>query len=143
MARQTTTDINREINRQFKKSGGRLHPMQITLFLLCEAVGVTITAYRFPNSPLPAVIATLVGFFLMFSLQVGSQWEKAVVLRMGKFHGLRGPGAFWIFPLVDTLTAWIDHRVQTTTYNAEQTLTKDTVPVDVDAVLFWVVWDAE
>ncbi|HEX7620261.1 MAG TPA: SPFH domain-containing protein, partial [Anaerolineales bacterium] len=85
----------------------------------------------------------LLGTFLLFSLKIASQWEKAVVLRLGKFHKLAGPGAFWVFPIVDTLANWIDHRVMVTPFSAEKTLTKDTVPVDVDAVLFWVVWDAE
>ena len=74
---------------------------------------------------------------------IADQWQKAVVLRFGKFTGLKGPGAFWIIPLVDSVTTWIDHRVNVTPFSAERTLTKDTVPVDVDAVLFWVVWDAE
>jgi regulator of protease activity HflC (stomatin/prohibitin superfamily) len=86
---------------------------------------------------------TLVGTYILFALKVASQWEKAVVLRLGKFHGLRGPGVFWITPIVDTIPSWIDHRVMVTPFSAEKTLTKDTVPVDVDAVLFWVVWDAE
>jgi len=86
---------------------------------------------------------TLIGIVLMFALKIASQWEKAVVLRFGKFRGLYGPGLFWIFPIVDTATEWIDHRVMVTPFSAEKTLTKDTVPVDVDAVLFWMVWDAE
>ena len=81
--------------------------------------------------------------YFMFALKVANQWEKAVVLRLGKFHGLEGPGMFWIIPIVDSVTSWIDHRVIVTSFSAEKTLTKDTVPVDVDAVLFWVVWDAE
>ena len=85
----------------------------------------------------------LVGTYLLFALKVASQWEKAVLLRLGKFHSLRGPGLFWIIPIVDTVPVWIDHRVMVTPFSAEKTLTKDTVPVDVDAVLFWVVWDAE
>jgi regulator of protease activity HflC (stomatin/prohibitin superfamily) len=85
----------------------------------------------------------LVGTYILFALRVASQWEKAVVLRLGRFHGLRGPGVFWIIPIVDTIASWIDHRVMVTPFSAEKTLTKDTVPVDVDAVLFWVVWDAE
>jgi len=76
-------------------------------------------------------------------MKVADQWEKAVVLRFGKFRGLRGPGLFWIVPIVDNIPMWIDHRVMVTPFNAEKTLTKDTVPVDVDAVLFWLVWDAE
>jgi regulator of protease activity HflC (stomatin/prohibitin superfamily) len=85
----------------------------------------------------------LIGVYFLFALKVASQWEKAVVLRFGKFIGLKGPGVFWLIPIVDSVTAWIDHRVMVTSFSAEKTLTKDTVPVDVDAVLFWVVWDAE
>src|ERR1041384_4497947 len=89
------------------------------------------------------VVVTLVATYILFGLKVASQWEKAVVLRLGKFHALRGPGMFWIVPVIDSIPSWIDHRVMVTPFSAEKTLTKDTVPVDVDAVLFWVVWDAE
>ncbi|MEI7844481.1 MAG: slipin family protein [Chloroflexota bacterium] len=85
----------------------------------------------------------LIGTLALYSIKVASQWEKAVVLRLGKFMGLRGPGLFWIIPLVDAIPTWVDQRVMVTPFAAEKTLTKDTVPVDVDAVLFWVVWDAE
>ena len=86
---------------------------------------------------------TLAAFGVLFSLRVAAQWEKAVVLRLGKFIKLAGPGAFWLAPVIDTVPNWIDHRVIVTPFSAEKTLTKDTVPVDVDAVLFWVIWDAE
>jgi regulator of protease activity HflC (stomatin/prohibitin superfamily) len=89
------------------------------------------------------IVVSLVALCLLFALKIARQWEKAVVLRLGKFHTLRGPGMFWIFPIVDSISNWIDHRVMVTPFNAEKTLTKDTVPVDVDAVLFWMVWDAE
>jgi regulator of protease activity HflC (stomatin/prohibitin superfamily) len=85
----------------------------------------------------------LVATYILAALKMANQWEKAVVLRLGKFHGLRGPGLFWIIPVADAVTSWIDHRVMVTPFNAEKTLTKDTVPVDVDAVLFWMVWDAQ
>ncbi len=85
----------------------------------------------------------LVGFYFMFAIKVARQWEKAVVLRLGKIRGLRGPGMFWIVPILDSASSWIDQRVMVSPFNAEKTLTRDTVPVDVDAVLFWVVWDAE
>jgi regulator of protease activity HflC (stomatin/prohibitin superfamily) len=85
----------------------------------------------------------LIGFYILFSLKVASQWEKAIVLRLGRFCKLAGPGAFWLIPIIDTTPTWIDHRVMVSPFSAEKTLTKDTVPVDVDAVLFWVVWDAE
>jgi len=86
---------------------------------------------------------TLVGVYILYALKVASQWEKAIVLRLGRFFRLAGPGAFWIIPVVDATPTWIDHRVMVTPFAAQKTLTKDTVPVDVDAVLFWVVWDAE
>lgn len=89
------------------------------------------------------VTMVVIGTYCMFALKVASQWQKAVILRLGKFIGLRGPGPFWIIPLIDNIPSWIDHRVMVTPFAAEKTLTKDTVPVDVDAVLFWVVWDAE
>jgi len=92
---------------------------------------------------LAIVAGSLVALYFLFALKVANQWEKAIVLRFGKFQGLKGPGIFWIIPIVDSIPAWIDHRVMVTPFNAEKTLTKDTVPVDVDAVLFWVVWDAE
>ncbi len=90
-----------------------------------------------------SIFATLAGTYVLFALKVAQQWEKAVVLRVGRFHGLKGPGLFWIIPVVDSVTEWIDHRVMVSPFRAEKTLTKDTVPVDVDAVLFWLVWDAE
>ena len=92
---------------------------------------------------LVSVAGLLAALYFLFAIKVANQWEKAVVLRFGKFTGLRGPGLFWIVPIVDTIPVWIDHRVMVTPFNAEKTLTKDTVPVDVDAVLFWLVWDAE
>mgnify|MGYP000925832362 CR=1 FL=1 len=85
----------------------------------------------------------VIGFYLFFAIQIARQWEKAVVLRMGKMRGLRGPGLFWIVPILDSITTWIDQRVMVTPFSAEKTLTRDTVPVNVDAVLFWLVWDAE
>jgi regulator of protease activity HflC (stomatin/prohibitin superfamily) len=90
-----------------------------------------------------ATFWTLLGLYFMFGLKVAAQWERAVVLRLGKFRALKGPGMFWIVPLIDTIPSWIDIRVMVTPFAAQKTLTRDSVPVDVDAVLFWVVWDAE
>jgi hypothetical protein len=89
------------------------------------------------------IVMILLGIYLLLATQIASQWEKAVGLRFGKFLSLKGPGIFWIIPIVDTVVNWIDHRVNVTPFSAEKTLTKDTVPVDVDAVLFWLVWDAQ
>src|SRR5678815_1604673 len=83
------------------------------------------------------------GVYLALAPRIASQWERAVVLRLGKFIGLRGPGLFWLIPLLDRVVVWVDVRVRTTGFAAERTLTRDTVPVNVDAVLFWQVADAE
>jgi regulator of protease activity HflC (stomatin/prohibitin superfamily) len=89
------------------------------------------------------VISFLVALIVSSAIKIADQWEKAVVLRLGHFYSLRGPGLFFIIPIIDTVAYWIDTRVITTTFTAEKTLTKDTVPVDVDAVLFWKVLDAK
>ena len=96
--------------------------------------------------PLSMVVAgggLVLGIYLALAPRVAIQWERAVVLRLGKFVGLRGPGLFWIVPLLDRVAVWVDVRVRTTGFAAERTLTRDTVPVNVDAVLFWQVADAE
>ncbi len=113
--------------------------------LVIAVVGVLLGDGTFNDAVLGTWVAvwTLLGTYFLYALKVASQWEKAVVLRLGKFHALRGPGVFWIIPIIDSIASWIDHRVMVTPFSAEKTLTKDTVPVDVDAVLFWVVWDAE
>ena len=115
------------------------------IFLVIAVLGALWMDGRVPDLWIGLFVGamTLVGTYILFALKVASQWEKAVVLRLGKFHGLRGPGVFWIIPIIDTIPSWIDHRVMVTPFSTEKTLTKDTVPVDVDAVLFWVVWDAE
>jgi regulator of protease activity HflC (stomatin/prohibitin superfamily) len=122
----------------------------IFLFAICLLAGFLGTILMSNNGVTSdALLGTwnivwiLLGLYFLFWLKIASQWEKAVVLRLGKFHKLAGPGIFWLLPFVDTLANWIDHRVMVTSFSAEKTLTKDTVPVDVDAVLFWVVWDAE
>jgi regulator of protease activity HflC (stomatin/prohibitin superfamily) len=89
------------------------------------------------------VASVLLAWLISASLQIADQWNKAVVLRFGKFASLAGPGLFWIVPLIDTIPYWIDIRVLTSSFKAEKTLTKDTVPVDVDAVLFWKIVDPE
>jgi len=115
------------------------------VFMILAVVGAFLMDGHVGDIVIGAYVLTLIliGSYVMYALKVANQWEKAVVLRLGKFHGLKGPGMFWIIPIVDAVTSWIDHRVIVTSFSAEKTLTKDTVPVDVDAVLFWVVWDAE
>ncbi len=113
--------------------------------LIVAGLGALMGDGRFGDAILGTWVVgwTFAGAYFLYALKVASQWEKAVLLRLGKFHGLRGPGMFWIIPIIDNVTTWIDGRVMVTPFSAEKTLTKDTVPVDVDAVLFWVVWDAE
>src|SRR5437867_3801928 len=94
-------------------------------------------------NPMGAIFGVLLGLFLAQSPKIARQWERAVILRLGKYVGLRGPGLFWIVPFVDQVSAWIDQRIITTGFAAEETLTSDTVPVNVDAVLFWMVYDPE
>ncbi len=115
------------------------------VFLVAAVLGAILMDGKVAEGLIGAYVLglTMIGTYVMFALKVANQWEKAIVLRLGKLMGLRGPGLFWIVPLIDTIPNWIDHRVTVTPFAAEKTLTKDTVPVDVDAVLFWVVWDAE
>jgi len=127
----------------------QVSPLGLTAFLVFLILGVGL-ALGLQAAGLPdwvsggaAIIALLPGLYVLFALRMANEWEKAVVLRAGKFMGLRGPGLFWLVPVLDSIPVWIDHRVMVTPFNAEKTLTKDTVPVDVDAVLFWVVWDAQ
>ena len=92
---------------------------------------------------IPVITGLVLGLLAAQSPKIARQWERAVVLRLGKYVGLRGPGLFWIIPFVDSVSAWVDQRVITTSFAAEETLTSDTVPVNVDAVLFWMVYDPE
>jgi regulator of protease activity HflC (stomatin/prohibitin superfamily) len=115
--------------------------------LILAAIGAAVWLSEAGAGPVLTELVTLlillVACYILFALKVANQWEKGVLLRFGKYQGLRGPGMFWIVPVVDSVAAWIDHRVMVTPFNAEKTLTRDTVPVDVDAVLFWMVWDAQ
>jgi regulator of protease activity HflC (stomatin/prohibitin superfamily) len=120
----------------------------VLIFFIIIAIGLAI-AYS-GNSNLTGsgtlvigVITFLLAIIISAAIKIADQWEKAVVLRLGQFQSLRGPGLFFIIPIIDTVAYWIDNRVITTSFTAEKTLTKDTVPVDVDAVLFWRVLDAK
>lgn len=115
----------------------------VAVAIVVAAVGLGLAAWQVSGRLLPLVAAVVAGLLLAPAPQVARQWERAVVLRFGRFVGLRGPGLFWIVPFVDQVSSWIDQRTITTSFAAEQTLTSDTVPVNVDAVLFWMVHDAE
>jgi regulator of protease activity HflC (stomatin/prohibitin superfamily) len=115
-------------------------------FFVIVAVGLFV-AYGYYNaadaikSEAIGAISILIALFVSSAIRIADPWEKALVLRLGKFRALKGPGLFLIVPIIDTIPYWIDTRVITTSFKAEKTLTKDTVPVDVDAVLFWKVLD--
>ncbi len=113
----------------------------VGLLLAPALVGVFLTLTS--NNPVPAIAGVAVGVLAMQSPKIAQQWERAIVLRLGRFHTMQGPGLFWVVPFIDSITSWIDQRTITTTFAAEQTLTSDTVPVSVDAVLFWMVHDAQ
>jgi len=119
----------------------------VLLFLVITLAGFVLAGVLFravePSSVLVAGIGILVAWLVASAAKIAAPWDRAVVLRLGRFRGLRGPGLFGIIPIIDTIPYWIDTRVITTGFKAEKTLTKDTVPVDVDAVLFWKVIDAE
>ncbi len=119
----------------------RMNIVSIVILLASLAIG-WLGARAF-NNPIPLLTMAIVGIVSMQAPRIAEQWERAVVLRLGRFVGLRGPGLFWILPFVDRVSSWIDQRTITTTFAAEQTLTSDTVPVNVDAVLFWMVHDAQ
>jgi regulator of protease activity HflC (stomatin/prohibitin superfamily) len=115
----------------------------VSVFAFAVPVFIGLVATIALNNPFPLVAGVAVGLVLAQSPKVSRQWERAIILRLGKYIGMRGPGLFWIVPFVDTVQVYIDQRVMTTGFAAEQTLTADTVPVNVDAVLFWMVHDAQ
>jgi regulator of protease activity HflC (stomatin/prohibitin superfamily) len=119
-----------------------LNPITITVFIILMIIDIVLYSmdilsgdYMLAGLAVAALIAS--------SIKIADQWEKAIVLRLGKFKGLKGPGPFLIIPIVDRVATYIDQRIRVTDFSAEKTLTKDTVPVNVDAVVYWMVWDAE
>lgn len=125
----------------------RVNPIASLIFLLVLLAGSALSylagEFRRDAFPFWLVASILPALYLLFAIKIANQWERAVVLRFGKFHRLAGPGLFFIVPLVDTVSSWIDSRILVTPFSAEKTLSADTVPVNVDAVLFWMVWDAQ
>jgi regulator of protease activity HflC (stomatin/prohibitin superfamily) len=119
----------------------RTNVLAIAILLVAAAAGLVLALRT--GQPAWVLSALAVGGILMQAPRVAQQWERAVVLRLGRYRGLRGPGLFWTIPLLETVPVWLDQRVMTESFAAEQTLTSDTVPVNVDAVLFWLVYDAE
>jgi regulator of protease activity HflC (stomatin/prohibitin superfamily) len=120
----------------------------VLIFFVIMAVGVALAYFAGgleanTTTTVIVVVTFLIASVVSSAIKIADQWEKAVVLRLGRFHSLQGPGLFFIIPIIDTVAYWIDIRVISTSFTAEKTLTKDTVPVDVDAVLFWKVLDSK
>jgi regulator of protease activity HflC (stomatin/prohibitin superfamily) len=124
-----------------RRAGMQFSNVGVLVLLVCIGLGVWLAAET--NNPWFAGGGALIGVYFLFAIRVVDQWEKVAVLRFGRYRGLKGPGAFMIIPIVDTLSKFVDQRVRVTTVSAESALTRDTVPVNVDAIVFWLVWNAE
>jgi len=119
----------------------RMSGVAVAIFVISIATGAILTVATGNQWPIHA--GWMIGLYCLFAIKVADQWEKVAVLRLGRYAGLRGPGAFHVIPIVDTLTRYVDQRVRVASVTAESTLTRDTVPVSVDAIVFWLVWNAE
>ncbi|QNI36401.1 slipin family protein [Edaphobacter albus] len=115
----------------------------VGLLVFCASLLLGILVARATSSPLPIVAGAIVGVYFLFAIKIVNQWEKVAVLRFGHYRGLRGPGLVLIIPVLETLSRVVDQRVRVSTVSAESTLTRDTVPVNVDAIVFWLVWNPE
>jgi regulator of protease activity HflC (stomatin/prohibitin superfamily) len=122
-------------------SKGQINTVGTTVFLVCVAAGFTAAMLIHNRTWLWAGV--VIGLYFLFSIRVAEQWEKAAVLRLGRYIGLRGPGIFMIVPVIDKTSVYVDQRVRVVQVSAESALTRDTVPVNVDAIVFWMVWNAE
>lgn len=121
---------------------GFFNPVSLTVLILFAGAGAGMYFLGIVGIPV-SITLVIISIFISSSIYIADQWEKAVVLRMGKYIGLKGPGLFLIVPILDKVHNYIDQRVRVTIFTAEQTLTKDTVPVNVDAIVYWTVWDVE
>jgi len=121
---------------------GVINPIALTVFTVLIAVDVLLVLLDVLNI-ISGAAGVIIAVLITASIKIANQWEKAVILRMGKYIGLKGPGIFLIIPIIDRVYKYIDQRVRVTDFKAEETLTSDTVPVNVDAVVYWMVWDAE
>ena len=118
-----------------------MNRVAVTAFFLSVGAGAGVSALI--HNPAPLIAGGLIGVYLLFAIKVVQQWEKVALLRLGRYVGLRGPGWFHVVPVFETISDYIDQRVRVHSVTAESTLTRDTVPVNVDAIVFWMVWSAE
>jgi regulator of protease activity HflC (stomatin/prohibitin superfamily) len=120
---------------------GPINGVAVTAFVLSVLGGAIVTLVL--RNPVPMIVGGALGLYLMFAIKIIRQWEKVALLRLGKYVGLRGAGMVMIVPILETLSAFVDQRIRVANVTAESTLTRDTVPVNVDAIIFWMVWNAE
>jgi regulator of protease activity HflC (stomatin/prohibitin superfamily) len=144
----TTPRVNPELvlrkehaARDRKRAGPLILNIILAALVLGAAAIPQLVAELF--NPWLTAAAAVVALGLLLSLRIALQWDRAVVLRLGRFNGLHGPGVFWLIPFVDRIARYVDMRVRATEFSSESTLTMDTVPVNVDAICFWMVWDAQ
>ncbi len=138
---ETSTRADSELRRRLMAEAPRVNVISALVFLVFFGPGLAVTWWS--DRPLGVIVGGIVGAIASIAPKIAQQWERTVILRLGSYAGLRGPGLFWIIPGIDQVSSWIDQRIITTSFAAEETLTSDTVPVNVDAVLFWMVYDPE
>jgi regulator of protease activity HflC (stomatin/prohibitin superfamily) len=127
--------------REVARKGTMVIPILLAALIGGATVGVQAFLDRF--NPIVTAVGAVLAVAILLSLRIALQWDRAVVLRLGRFHALKGPGVFWLVPFVDTVARYVDMRIRATEFSSESTLTRDTVPVNVDAICFWLVWDSQ
>ena len=131
-----------KVSQGYAGGPARLQISGVGVAAFVISVGLSLIPTVRYNRPW-AILGIIVGLYLLFSIRIAEQWQKAAVLRLGRYVGLRGPGIFFIVPVIDAISLYVDQRVRVTDVKAESALTRDTVPVNVDAIIFWLVWNAE
>lgn len=121
---------------------GPVNPISLVIWIVLVLADALLFFFKVIGL-IPAICGLVLSGLIAASVRIADQWERAVVLRMGKFRSLRGPGPFLIFPIIDRVANYVDQRIRVAEFSAEETLTKDTVPTNVDAVVYWTVWDVE
>jgi regulator of protease activity HflC (stomatin/prohibitin superfamily) len=141
------TTVTRKYAESIKRPSAEMNlPAFLAATLILAAgfvVNHLVTGQWEELNPAVAGVTIFLAVFILFSLKVANQWDRAVILRLGRFHRLKGPGLFFIIPIIESIVQTVDMRIRATDFNSESTLTKDTVPVNVDAICFWMAWDAK
>lgn len=144
---QQQTTVSRKYVESIKIPSAEMNLPAVLAAILVLAAGFVANYFVVGKwdelNPLVAGVTLFLAVFILFSLKIANQWDRAVILRLGRFHRLKGPGLFFIVPIIESIVQTVDMRIRATDFNSESTLTKDTVPVNVDAICFWMVWDAK